>query len=101
MKRRGTVVNQKHTWAELTSAQSKQSSGLRLFVNITHTLQKLSNAVCVYALTYLDSPSHHNKTITEIFLVMRLSAGTRGYGTHIQTSHDMTHPTKLHLQICA
>lgn len=55
----------------------------------------------VCALTYRDSSSHHKKTITTIFLVMRFSAGTRGYGTHIQTSHDMTHPTKQRLQVCS
>lgn len=52
----------------------------------------LSDMLFVCALTYLDYSSRHTKTITTIFLVMRLSAGTRGYGTHIQTSHDMTHP---------
>ncbi len=64
-------------------------------------LCRLSNTVFVCALTYRDSSSHHKKTITTIFLVMRLSAGTQGYGTHIQTSHDMTHPTEQCLQICA
>lgn len=62
---------------------------------------KPSDTVCVCALTYLDSSSHDKKTITTIFLVMRFCAGTRGYETHIQTSHDMTHPTKQRLQICA
>lgn len=48
-------------------------------------------------LTYLGSSVHHKKktnkkTITIIFLVMRFSTGTRGYGTHIQTS-DSPHQT--------
>lgn len=41
------------------------------------------------------------KTITTVFVVMRFCAGTRGYGTHIQASRDMTHPTKQRLQVCA
>lgn len=55
-------------------------------------LSELSEPVFVCALTYLDSLLPSQKTITIIFLVMRFSTGTRGYGTRIHVMTWVTPP---------
>lgn len=77
--------------------QSSSHSSPRVYVwsLILLPLGKLSDPVFVCALTYLDSSSHHKKTITIIFLVMRFSTGTGGYGTHIHVMTWLTPPNSV------